>query len=377
MRLMIAAGGTGGHVYPALAAAEAVLDGSPDAHLHYVDSVGDFARPLVEAAHIHFATFDQVRAGPLSGVSLMRRLNSLFQLAAGTLQAWRLIGRYRPQALLLTGGWVGFPVALAAWLRRIPALIYLPDIEPGLAIKRLQPFARSVAVTVADSKQFIPEQKMVVTGYPIRKEMRAATREGGIAYFKLDADRKTLLVFGGSRGARTINQAVLKILPDLLAADLQIIHVTGTLDWEQIQSQLAALHGSLDHYHPFPYLHSEMGWAMAASDLCVSRAGASTLGELPHFGLPSILVPYPFAWRYQKTNADWLAERGAALVMRDEDMETRLLSEIRALINDTARLNSMRAAAFALAQPEGAASPDGARNLAGELLRLAETRTKA
>lgn len=354
-----------------------MLDESPGAHLHFVDSVGDFARPLVEEAQIQFETFDQVRAGPLNGVSLVRRINSVFQLVAGTIQAWRLIGRYRPQTLLLTGGWVGFPVALAAWLRRVPALIYLPDVEPGLAIKRLEPLTRRVAVTVKDSKQFVPEQKMIVTGYPIRKQMRAATRPAGIAHFQLEAIRKTLLVFGGSRGARTINQALIKILPELLAGSVQVIHVTGTLDWDSLQSQLAALNLPLDHYHAFPYLHSEMGLAMAAADLCICRAGASTLGELPYFGLPSILVPYPFAWRYQKTNADWLAERGAALVMRDEDMNAQLLSEINALINGDARLNSMRAAAFALAQPDGAASPDGARNLAEELLQLAEARSKA
>ncbi len=354
-----------------------MLDKSPGAHLHFVDSVGDFARPLVEEAQVQFETFDQVRAGPLNGVSIMRRINSVFQLAVGTVQAWRLIGRYRPQTLLLTGGWVGFPVALAAWLRRVPALIYLPDVEPGLAIKRLEPLTRRVAVTVNDSKQFVPEQKMIVTGYPIRKQMRAAARPAGIAHFQLEENRKTLLVFGGSRGARTINQALIKILPELLAEHIQVIHVTGTLDWDSLKSQVATLNLPLNHYHAFPYLHSEMGLAMAAADLCICRAGASTLGELPYFGLPSILVPYPFAWRYQKTNADWLAERGAALVMRDEDMNAQLLSEISALINGDARLNSMRAAAFALAQPDGAASPDGARNLAEELLQLAEARSKA
>jgi UDP-N-acetylglucosamine--N-acetylmuramyl-(pentapeptide) pyrophosphoryl-undecaprenol N-acetylglucosamine transferase len=368
---MIAAGGTGGHVYPALAAAEAVLAQAPAAELYFVESVGDFARPLVDEAGVHFAAQDAVRAGPLHGVSPLQMLKSIVAMAVGTIQAFRLIGRHRPAALLLTGGWVGLPVALAARLRGVPALIYLPDIEPGLAIKRLEPLARAVAVTVADSAQFFPRKdKIRVTGYPIRASMRAATREQAIQHFGLDPNKRTLLVFGGSRGARTINTAVIAAADALLAAGLQILHVTGTLDWDDNSTRIQGL-GSGD-YHAFPYLHADMGLAMAAADLVVCRAGASTLGELPYFGLPSILVPYPFAWRYQKVNADWLAERGAAIVMRDEDMAAQLSETIVRLINDASQLNSMRKAALTLAQPDGARSSDGAANLAHELLTLAE-----
>jgi UDP-N-acetylglucosamine--N-acetylmuramyl-(pentapeptide) pyrophosphoryl-undecaprenol N-acetylglucosamine transferase len=294
----------------------------------------------------------------------------------GTIQAWRLIGKRKPQALLLTGGWVGLPVAVAARLRGVPALIYLPDIEPGLAIKRLAPLARRVAATTGDSRRYFPPGKVVITGYPIRESIRSATRDAAVAHFRLDPQRETLLVFGGSRGARTINNAVLDILPVLLSDGWQIIHVTGTLDWADIEQRRASLSEThdLSHFHAYPYLHDDMGLAMSAADLVVCRSGASTLGELPYFGLPAILVPYPFAWRYQKVNADWLAERGAALVMPDETMKTDLLASIRCLRIDTTRLNSMKAAALALAQPEGARSPDGAWNLAQELLNLVEAR---
>lgn len=339
--------------------------------------MGDFARPLVQAAGVPFASFASVQAGPLNGVPLLQRLASVARLAWGTAQAWRLLGQRRPAAVLLTGGWVGFPVATAARLRGIPSLIYLPDIEPGLAIRRLQPLAQRVAVTVADSSAYFPPSaRVVVTGYPIRKGVRSATREAALAHFGLDAARPTLLVFGGSRGARTINHALLAILPELLALGLQIIHVTGSTDWEALQGEIARLQAAHDlrHYHAFPYLHDEMGLALAAADLALCRAGASTLGELPAFGLPAILVPYPYAWRYQKVNADWLAGRGAALVMADERMSETLLPTIRDLIHDAPRLNSMCEAARALAQPEGMPSPDGARNLARELLSLAEAR---
>jgi UDP-N-acetylglucosamine--N-acetylmuramyl-(pentapeptide) pyrophosphoryl-undecaprenol N-acetylglucosamine transferase len=316
-----------------------------------------------------------VRAGPLHGVRPWTAAVSVGQITAGTAQAVALVRRRRPDALLLTGGWVGLPAALAARAFRVPALIYLPDIEPGLAIRRLTPLVRRVAITVPDAATYFPAGKTVVTGYPIRAVVRAATREAGLAHFRLDPARPTLLVFGGSRGARSLNQAVLAAAPEIVAAGAQIIHVTGTLDWNADSARRAALaadDAAVDaHYHLFPYLHAEMGLAMAAADLALCRSGASTLGELPWFGLPAILVPYPYAWRYQKTNADWLAQRGAGVVLRDEDMAHALLPLLRDVLGDPARLAAMRAHAQALAQPEGAKSADGAYNLARELLRLA------
>lgn len=322
----------------------------------------------MDEADIRFAHYDEVRAGPLHGVVVLRALISLANLTIGTFQALRLVSRQKPQALLLTGGWVGLPVAVAAWLRRVPSLIYLPDIEPGLAIRILQRFARRVATTVAESARYFRAGKTVATGYPVRAVMVEASspqgRERAIVHFALDPALKTLLVFGGSRGARSINMVLLDLLPELLADGVQIIHVTGTLDWEQVQKRRLAL-PETQHYHAYAYLHDEMALAYAATDLVVCRAGASTLGELPLFGLPAILVPYPHAWRYQKVNAEWLAGRGAAILMEDAAMGESLLPTIHTLMEDDARLEAMRAAAVALAQP------DGAKNVARELLRLA------
>ncbi len=291
---------------------------------------------------------------------------SLVQIAIGTFQALHLLVSERPRALLLTGGWVGLPVALAGWLLRIPALIYLPDIEPGLAIKVLRRLARRAAITAPDSAAFFPAGQTVVTGYPLRQEVLSARRADGLAHFNLDPARKTLLVFGGSRGARSINQALLTIAPTLLERpDVQIVHVTGTLDWEQIEPQCRALAAS-GRYHAYPYLHHEMGLAFAAADMVISRAGASILGEFPYFGLPAVLIPYPHAWRYQKVNADFLAERGAALVLNDSALLNELLGTIKALLDDPARLETMRERARALAVP------DGAQRAAAALMQLAQ-----
>ncbi|MCL4251389.1 MAG: UDP-N-acetylglucosamine--N-acetylmuramyl-(pentapeptide) pyrophosphoryl-undecaprenol N-acetylglucosamine transferase [Anaerolineae bacterium] len=365
MRILIAAGGTGGHVYPALAIAEAIESVQPGTKLAFVGSVGGFERPLIAESGVQFERQYEVYAGPLHGVSPLRIVFSLLQIVIGTLQAVGLILSWRPQALLLTGGWVGLPVGLAAWLLRVPGMIYLPDIEPGLAIQVLRRLVRRVAITAPESARYFPAGQTVATGYPLRRDVMAASRDTAQAHFTLDPRRKTLLVFGGSRGARTINTALLDVLPALMARpDLQIIHVTGTLDWDDIDQRRKTM-GALPHYHAFPYLHREMGLAFAAADLVLSRAGASILGEFPFFGLPAILVPYPYAWRYQKVNADFLAGHGAAIVMNDADMGRDLLCTIETLLDDPSRLAQMQTQAKALAQP------DGARRAAEALMRLA------
>ncbi len=357
-------------MYPALAVAEAVNTSQPESELYFVGSVDGFERPLVEKGGVVFTVYDEVRAGPLHGVGVRRAARSLVDLAVGTVQAWRLIGRYQPDALLLTGGWVGFPVAVAAWLRRIPALIYLPDIEPALSIKVLRWLATRVALTVPESTAYFREGRTVVTGYPVRAEMAAATRTDGVVRFKLDPARHTLLVFGGSRGAQSINTALLGILPDLLADGVQVLHITGTLDHERVLGAVEA--GPDDGYHAFAYLHgADMGLAMAAADVAVSRAGASVIGEFPLFELPSVLVPYPYAWRYQKVNADWLSERGAAVHMADAAMATDLYPTLNGLFTNADRLATMRASVAALAQP------GSARRVADTLAEIAQERNRA
>jgi UDP-N-acetylglucosamine:LPS N-acetylglucosamine transferase len=359
---LVAAGGTGGGVYPAVAVAEALRRIAPDAPLYFAGSVGGMERDLVPRELL--AGYVEVQSGPLNGVSVRRAAISLVRLAVGVVQAWQLIGRIRPAALFLTGGWATFPTAIACWLRRVPIAIFLPDIEPALAIKLLSRLARIIMATTADSIAYFPHGVTVVeTGYPLRTAILHAKRSDAIQRFELDPARKTLLVFGGSRGARSINTALDAILPDSLADGLQIIHISGELDWPTVQARCDALPAeSKSRYHAFAYLHSEdMGQALAAADLVVSRAGASVLGEFPHCGLPAILVPYPFAWRYQKVNADWLAGRGAAIRLDDEAMAAELLPTIRRLLAPKGQLNAMRRASAALARR--GASEDIARKI--------------
>ncbi len=295
---------------------------------------------LVPRAGIPFKT---IPAAGMHGVGWRAAPGNAGRLLMGTVEAWREISRFEADAVFVTGGYLAFPAALAAWMRRIPLVVYVPDIEPALAAKFAARFARRIAVTADRSAAYYPKgAPVVVTGYPLREEILAASRAAGRKAFGIPANSPVLLAFGGSRGARSINRAVFQALPRLLEG-MHVIHITGTLDWpevDKVMHELPKWHKA--RYHAYPYLHEEMGGALAASDLAVSRAGASVLGEYPHFRLPSILVPYPHAWRYQKTNAEFLESQGAAVVLPDETLSESMAAEVLALMQNPPRRKEMR-----------------------------------
>ena len=356
MRIVVCAGGTGGGIYPALAAVSELRQrGVVNEDILWIGAKGEMEETLVPKAGLRLET---IPAGPIVGVPLPTRARNAARLARGFGAALGHMRRFRPDALFMTGGYVAAPVAAAAQLRGVPIVVYLPDVEPGSTIRAVMPLARRVACTTDGSRAFVPEHKMVVTGYPVRPEIRAArrlSRADALARFDLRPGRPTLFVFGGSRGARAINRALMGVLPDLLA-EAQVIHVSGTLTWPEVEANAATLPAELRaFYRPYAYLHDEMGPAFRAADLVVARAGASMLGESPAFGLPSVLVPLTFAWRYQKVNADYLAERGAAIQLTDETLPEALLPTVRALLFAPDRLAGMAAAAAALDRPDAAA----------------------
>lgn len=310
--------------------------------------------------------FRSVAARGVHGLAPWRAIPNLVQILRGLGQAWRAVGEFRPHACFVTGGYVSVPVALAAWMRRVPVLVYLPDIEPGQAVRFISHFARRVAVTTEDSGAYFPASKVVVTGYPVRAELREVDEAPAQQKLELDSMLPTLLVMGGSRGARSINRALADVLEELLK-ECQIIHISGRLDAEWVTARGEGLPMELrGRYHPHAYLHSEeMAQALRAADLVVARAGAATLGEFPAMGLPSILVPYPYAGRHQEINADYLAERGAAIRLDDERLDKDLLPTVRRLLADKEARRRMGERAQALARP------DAARRIGRELLQLA------
>ena len=415
MRVLISGGGTGGHVYPALAVfqalqarlgaapADATSPGRPQeppsaaaagpphagpsaaaadpprvAPLRsdswppppvssvvaalYVGSEQGVERELVARAGLPYRAID---TGQLRGRAPWTAAANLLRMARGGRQSAAILREVRPQVCFVTGGYVCAPVAVAARRMGVPVLIYLPDLTPGLAIRVLSLLATRVAVSFPEVAPWFPG-KAVVTGYPLRSELHtaAADRAGARAHFNLAPELPVLLVFGGSRGARSINQALLAALPRLVE-QMQVIHISGALDWPQVETQVAALpQTARARYHGFAYLHDDMAQALAAADLVVARAGASTLGEFPLLGLPAVLAPYPFAGQHQDANADYLARAGAAVKLRDEDLAARLAPLLLELVQDRDRLQQMAQRAASLARPQAA------ETIAEELLKL-------
>jgi len=296
--------------------------------------------------------FEAIPAAGLHGISLRNLPGNILRLFRGTFHSARILKRFQPDLILFTGGYVAVPMAFAGI--KIPSLLYVPDIEPGLALQAIARFADAIAVTTVESIAFFPRAHQIkVTGYPTRSDLNRWDRTKGRNFFGIKPSAQVLLVFGGSKGAHSINQALASILP-FLPATLEVIHISGSADHAELQSTKATFPVELQHrYHLLPYLH-EMGAALSAADLVVSRAGASVLGEYPLFGLPSILVPYPYAWRYQKTNADYLVSHGAAMIIENSVLSTELLSAVSTLLSEPQRLSSMRQAASALAHPQAA-----------------------
>jgi UDP-N-acetylglucosamine--N-acetylmuramyl-(pentapeptide) pyrophosphoryl-undecaprenol N-acetylglucosamine transferase len=317
--------------------------------------------------------FVSISAAPIRGRAPWTVVCNLGQTLAGVRQALREIEDFGPEAIFVTGGYVSVPVVIAGWLRRVPIVIYLPDIEPGLAIRVLSRLARRVAVSVEESQRYFPAHKTAVTGYPVRPGLlarigesanRRISKEGAREALGLEEGLKTLLVYGGSRGARSINLALSKVL-DCLLDVCQIVHISGRLDAQWVEGQRAELPAHLRaRYKAYAYMHEEMALALAAADLVVTRAGAATLGELPALGLPSILVPYPYAGRHQELNADYLVSRGAAVKIDNANLEKELLPTVMGLLSDEELLSQMGERARRLARPEAA------QRIADELWRL-------
>lgn len=328
----------------------------------YVGTVGGIEAEIVGRSAIPFRA---VRAGGLRGLSALQKLVNGLRLLKGVVEASRVLGEFGPDVVLATGGYASAPVVVSAWLRRCPVLIYLPDVVPGLAIRALSILARQVAVSFQESERYFGAGKAVTSGYPVRRALHTVDKAVAKQRLGLDPNWKTLLVFGGSRGAHSINAAVRASLETLLE-HAQVMHITGKDDLEWLQERCAELpERSAERYRASAYLHEEMVDALGAADLAVARSGAATMGEFAAVGLPSVLVPYPYAGQHQEANADFMVERGAARKVTDAALaEGALIEHVLELLADEAALQRMSQRARLLARP------DAARSIALQLAAL-------
>ena len=346
MKFGLAGGGTGGHTYPAVAVAEQLRD-RDDAELVYY---GTLHGPEGAVAEAEGFTFRAVRASPVRSRSPFRMLRGALNLARGYREALRWLEIDEPQAVFATGGYAAASVGRAARRRGIPLLLFLPDVRPGWAVRSLQRQASAVACSVSDSLGYLPGEKTIVTGYPVRKQFAQASREEGAKRFGLDPSRTTLLVTGGSLGAHHINLVVARALRELLER-AQIIHIAGREEAQWLAHERERLpQWQQQRYALHPYT-DEMAWAMAAADLAVTRAGASVLGELPAAQLPAIVIPADFS--DQRNNAEYLVRHGAAVALSGNEID-RLDTEIPRLLDDDEERGQMASAMRELARPDAA-----------------------
>jgi UDP-N-acetylglucosamine--N-acetylmuramyl-(pentapeptide) pyrophosphoryl-undecaprenol N-acetylglucosamine transferase len=366
MRVVFCGGGTGGHVYPALTVAAALRGEmkrlSLPVELLYIGVRGKMDAELVARESI---PFQAVTAGPMRSSSPIGLTAGLLRLGLGFIEALKILRRFRPDAVFATGGYGSVGVALASRTLRLPLLVFLPDVQAGLAVRTLARVATKIAVSVAAAEKAMPTEKTLLTGYPVRAAFFEAQRDEARRALGLDPLLPVLLVTGGSTGATRINRAIASRLPDYLQ-DGQLLHVSGRNDYSWLDTERQALQPHLrPRYHLYDYLHTEMPLALAAADLGVMRAGASTLGELPAARLPAVLIPGDFS--DQADNARYLEDEGAAVMLPESRLDA-LHETIAGLAGDHGRLNLMRE------KLAGLARPDAAGRLARLIMELARVR---
>jgi UDP-N-acetylglucosamine--N-acetylmuramyl-(pentapeptide) pyrophosphoryl-undecaprenol N-acetylglucosamine transferase len=355
MRLLIAGGGTGGHIYPALAVARSLRARPEGADLHWLGGHRGLEGGIVPAAGI-----------PLERL-LLRSLRSVeanahavldpLRLAASVPQAAAILAAHRPAAIFTTGGYVAVPVLMAAAPLGIPVVLWEGNVVPGRAVRATARLADALAVsfgaTCAALGGTSPDRPCYVTGTPIR-DTRGVDRDAARARLGIPADMRVLLIFGGSQAVRRFNAAVGGALPRLVER-VAVIHVTGDDGYAPALAGREALPAALrPRYQPHPFLRDDMLSALAAADLVVGRAGSSTLAEVTALGLPMVVVPYPHAAGHQRANARELVAAGAARLVDDEAFDADALLGAAAILEDSAAYRAMSAAARDLGRPRAA-----------------------
>ena len=352
MRLLIAAGGTGGHIYPALAVATSIRRrlGAPE-----LDWVG--GRRGLEGQLVPPAGFRLRRL-------LLRSLRSVemdahlvldpIRLALSVPQALWLLVRRRPAAVFTTGGYVAIPILIAARLLGVPTLMWEGNVIPGRSVRATARLASALAVSFAATCPALDRRRpCFVTGTPIR-DVTSIDRLAARERLGLPPSAHVVVVFGGSQAVRRLNAAVTGALPELVER-VQVIHLTGEDGLADAQAARSALPEPLQsRYRPAAFLGEGLLDALAAADLVVGRAGSSTLAETTAFGLPMVVVPYPYAGAHQRANAAELVDGGAAVFVADEAFDSAALLNAVAILDDPARHAAMAAAARALGRPKAA-----------------------
>jgi len=355
LSIVFTGGGTGGHLFPAIAIADEIRKIKPDSEITFIGTRHKIESRVVPQRGYRFETI---------WVSGLRRKcsvqNILFpiKIVVALVQSFFLIRKLKPDVVVGTGGYVCGPPLFVASLLEVPTLIQEQNNYPGVTTRLMASRANEVHLSFDSSRRYLKRSGNVyVSGNPTRSDVGKISRNAGAEYLGLSSDKTTLLVFGGSLGASSINNALLDNLHQVIANGIQIVWQTGEGDYQRVESEanrLASVSGGKVRVHKFI---DKMEYAYAVCDLALCRSGATTLAELSKAGIPSILVPYPHAAAdHQTENARAMVEAGAAVMIRDSELGATLLVTIQGLITDQERLHRMRKNARRVGKPDAASA---------------------
>lgn len=324
MKVIIAGGGTGGHLFPGLALAEEFKRRDSSTEVIFVGTEhGLEARVIPREGY----TLKFLRAEGLVGVSIIKKLKAIIKIFFSILDSHRIIKTVRPDIIIGVGGYASGVILFVASIKSIPTMIIEQNANPGMTNKILGKFVNTVCISYQESISFFPGVRTFLTGNPVRLQVFKGNIEAAYKLFSLERDLFTVFIFGGSAGARSINRAMVDALNYLydLKDKIQFLHQTGQRDYENIRDAYRKV-GFKGTIAPFIY---QMGEAYAVADIVIARAGATTLAELTALGKPAILIPYPYAaGNHQELNAKKLVDMGAAKMILDREMKGEILAEM-------------------------------------------------
>lgn len=337
LRVIIAGGGTGGHIFPAIAVGQALQRLRPGTQLLFVGAQNKMEMEKVPQAGFEIIGLDIVG---FNRSNIFKNIALPLKLLRSRMEARNIIKNFKPNAIVGVGGYASFPVLHAGQGMNIPTLIQEQNSYAGKSNMILGKKAKAVCVGYPDMEQFFPKDKLILTGNPVRKSISdvSRTNEEGKAWFGLNLHKKTILIVGGSQGARSVNEGIYAELDEIMKEDVQVIWQTGKSFYEQARKH-AAKHDN--RVKVFEFI-AEMDYAYAAADIVISRAGALAIAELCIVGKPVIFVPFPAAAEdHQTSNAMALVNREAALIVKDSDIKTELIKKLKTVLHNAGMQETM------------------------------------
>lgn len=359
MRYLFAGGGTGGHIFPAIAIADEIKKMDKEAEILFVGAKGRIEENIVPSNNYRLATID------ITGFnrdSLNKNFALPYKFVSALVKCRRLIKDFKPDVVIGTGGFVCGPVVYVANRMKIPTLIQEGNSFAGRTIKFLAPGSSKVVINFDETRRYLKRKDNIIKiSHPIRSSLKKTEKRNALEYFGFPADKKTIFIFGGSQGARGINNGIEKIINKLYERDLNVIWQTGKSDHERI---VKAFEDLKERVKILEFIDN-IDMAYSASDIIICRAGITSIMEIAYLEMASILIPLPTsAENHQEMNAKSLSDKGAAILVLQNEMETRLFDEISGLIKDEAKIIRMKS------EVKNFSDPDAALKIAAETIKL-------